>query len=439
MGTIAAPRRRPFHINHTYERGGRYCDRRPRRATGWATRSSGTSRCGSDEASAGESRCPHCLPAPVLVFAPAACGRTRARSSSSPSPHRAGPEAISPALSADGRYVAFQGTIGGDEASSARTCDRARSSGRRRKRCRRRPTARHPRSRPNGRYVSFTTSAQLDPDDDTGLGSGRLRRRHGTSPPSYELVSALDGCDPNFPGAGSLWHHLQRRGRFSRFGPGRAQRRRAKVVFVTTAASDLGGVPGATPAGQVYLRDLDTAETTLVSVERDPATGNTTFSRAGGGVILGRRRDDRCGAECRRNHRRLAGRQPPGAGAAARRRERTDRLEGRCPDTPYVEPLWRRVADGARAPTRRVIGGGDPAGAGMPARRTDSAEPACQGPFPSLTTGKSSSLNAGAAGWLGPNDVNGVPQLSADGRDGGRDRQPDRSHQRLSGQHGGGP
>jgi hypothetical protein len=71
------------------------------------------------------------------------------------------------------------------------------------------------------------------------------------------------------------------------------------------------------------------------------------------------------------------------------------------------------VADGPGAPTRRIVGGGDPLAPGCPPGGTLS-DPACQGPFPNLT-GKNTDLN-NATGWLGVPRVDGVPQLSADGR-----------------------
>lgn len=348
-----------------------------------------------------------------LVFAPAASAEPGPIKLVSQLPSEQAQSAISPAISADGHYVAFQGKIGGEEGvfredlTSGAIVLVAAMSG----------SSAEPSISANGRYVSFTTSAKLDADDDTNFSSDVYVADMSTTPPSYELASALNGCNPNFPGGGPCGIAYEGGGGSLASGRVALSSSGREVVFVTTAASDLGGVPGATPAGQVYLRDLDTAETTLVSVERDPATGNTTSSPVpGGAVLLGRR--ETTGAALSADGTTVAwlgANLPAQVQLLEDERERIASIDA-AHDTPYVEPLWRRVADGARAPTRRVIGGGDPTAPGCPpgGRTTDVQ---CEGPFPNLTTGKSSSLNAGAAGWLGPNHVNGVPQLSADGRE----------------------
>ena len=78
------------------------------------------------------------------------------------------------------------------------------------------------------------------------------------------------------------------------------------------------------------------------------------------------------------------------------------------------EPLWRRVAEGRRRPTRRVTGGSDPANPAC-AASGESVLPAsrvrvdpCQGPFATTRTAGVSRVWTGGEG-----DV--VPRLSADG------------------------
>jgi hypothetical protein len=78
----------------------------------------------------------------------------------------------------------------------------------------------------------------------------------------------------------------------------------------------------------------------------------------------------------------------------------------------YDEPLWRRVADGPQAPTRRIVGGGDPLAPGCPPDGTLQT-PACQGPFPGIVN--NIFLRDNFHGWFGLGG-DGVPQLSADGR-----------------------
>jgi hypothetical protein len=83
---------------------------------------------------------------------------------------------------------------------------------------------------------------------------------------------------------------------------------------------------------------------------------------------------------------------------------------------PYDEPLWRRVPSAAdpAPPTRRIVGGGDPLAPGCPPDGT-LADPACQGPFPGIFA---KGPGNAAEGWLGSEGaIDGVPQLSADGRE----------------------
>lgn len=317
--------------------------------------------------------------------------------------------AISPAISADGHYVAFQGKLGGEEGvfredlatgSIALVASMAGSSA-------------EPSISADGRYISFTTSAKLDADDDTNISPDVYVADMSATPPSYELASALDGCDPSVPGGNSCGVTYEGGGGSLASGRVALSANGREVVFVTTGASDLGG----TPPGQVYLRNLDTHETTLVSVERDPTTGSMTGSPVPGGAVrLGKR--ETAGAALSADGTTVAwlGTHIPAQVQLLQdERERISSIDA-TNDTPYVEPLWRRVADGSQAPTRRIVGGGDPAAPGCPpdGLLTDLQ---CQGPFPNLTVGKSSSLNAGLSGWLGPNFVDGVPQLSADGRE----------------------
>ena len=223
------------------------------------------------------------------------------------------------------------------------------------------------------------------------------------SPPSYELASALDGCDPaassgcglTYAGGGGS----EASGRVALSADGR------RVAFLTSAPSDLTSGPGGstegvpTPAWQVVLRDLDSDATTLVSAERDPLSGTMTARPVPGGALV-------AGAQARLlrgaalsadgstvawlgTH--LPAQVPLAAGEA----EAFEDLDSGT--FPYDEPLWRRVADVPGAPTRRIVGGDGAAD-----------------PFPDLT-GKNTEFNL-AEGWLGLESVVGVPQLSSDGR-----------------------
>jgi Tol biopolymer transport system component len=309
--------------------------------------------------------------------------------------------AIAPAIAADGRYLAFQGTIGGLRgvfrkdletgavevvAAGSAYAEKAPAA-----------DAAAPSISADGRYVSFTTKTPLDPADDTQAFSTDVYVADmDSSPPTYELASALDGSSHGltYSGAGGSVAS----GRVALSADGR------EVVFCTTATSNLTSGPGGstegtpTPSGQVVVRDLDSMETFLVSAERDPGSGEMTDRPVPGGAIVQKAQlpllqgaalsaDGTTVAWLGANIHRQA---PLAAGEAAA----IAGEDGASP-FPYDEPLWRRIADGPQAPTRRVVGGeGSPFG-GLTERNTE--------------------LNA-AEGWLGVAGVEGVPQLSADGR-----------------------
>jgi Tol biopolymer transport system component len=330
-------------------------------------------------------------------------------------------EALAPAISADGRYVAFQGSVDGvrgvfrkDLASGALELvaggDAYASP----------PAAAGDAAAPSisadGRYVSFTTTAPLDPANDRGAATSDVYVADmSSSPPSYELASALDGCDPaTSPSPCGLAYASDQgalaSGRVALSADGR------KVVFVTRAASDLLGEAGATPAGQVVLRDLDTDATTLVSAERDPDTGTMSEEAVPGGAVTPTAGGP--GASLSADGTTVAWlgahlpAQVPLLAGEAEAISSRDRF-----GPPYAEPLWRRIVDGPQAPTRRIVGGGDPLAPGCPPQGT-LEESACRGPF-DLLPGATPCEGAPYSGWLAGISgrlVDGVPQLSADGR-----------------------
>jgi hypothetical protein len=315
----------------------------------------------------------------------------------SKSPFEQADSASATALSAAGRYLAFQGSIGGrsgvfreDLTSGAVLAVATATAGG--------PApadAAAPSISADGRYVSFTTSAALDPSDDANGADDVYVADMASSPPTYELASALDGSTAGltYGGPGGA----QASGRVALSADGR------ELAFFTTAASDLtsgpsGSTPGEeTPAGQVAVRDLATDRTTLVSAERDPKTGAMTDLPVAGGAMILKPQAPPPGAALSADGSTvawLAGHLPaqvpllPGESEAIAQLDALDVV-------PYDEPLWRRVADGPAAPTRRIIGGGDLS-------------------FPAMTN-KADDLNPAASGWLGLQRVDGTPQLSADG------------------------
>lgn len=319
----------------------------------------------------------------------------------SKSPSEQAAAGLAPVVAADGRHLVFEGTIGGlrgifrkdletgaVETVAAGSAYEAKAP---------KADSSAPSVSADGRYVSFTTKTQLSPDDPQPASSDVYVADMSATPPAYELASALDGSGQGLTYSGS--GGAVATGRVALSADGRA------VAFVTTAGSDLTSGPGGstegipTPAGQVVLRDLDTGETTLVSVRRDPETGAATELPVPGGALIELTQLPL-----------LAGASLSADGSTvawlgANLHEQVELLAGEAPAIagesstspfPYVEPLWRRVADGPGAPTRRVVAGDESTS------------------FTGLTS-RNTEFNA-AQGWLGVPKVNGVPQLSFDGR-----------------------
>lgn len=206
----------------------------------------------------------------------------------------------------------------------------------------------------DGRYVVFATAQQLLPADNNenvdvylrdmtvALEPGEVCTGAGTC--AYTLVSARDGGDepahygpPAFPFPGSNPGADVTRGvAISADG--------TKVAFRTEAPSDLPARPGTdTPAGQIFVRDLSAKTTTLVTLARDPLTGATTTDPAGGALNAALSADGSTVAWT-------------GSNAPAQTRF----VPGENTDPSFHYYLWRRVADGPSAPTRRITGLSDP-------------------------------------------------------------------------------
>jgi hypothetical protein len=346
-----------------------------------------------------------------------------------------------PAISGDGRYVAVDGSFGGvigiwrrDVSSGAIapvvTCPPATMP--------ERPCAKLPSISSDGRYVSFTTTLALDPKNDTNRAPDvyvRDMANHAACAAEraegeqceYALASARSGSTAGLaytygaspeleePSYGALAS-----GRSALTADGR------HVAFVTTAQSDLYG-GRVTPKLQVAVRDLDTHTTRLVSVryvaERAETTeepvpngekGNLGAVYPGGGNLpaFGAPAATSAGASISADGSTVAW-----MGQEIEQQTRVLPGEAGVVSPAYTEPLWRRIADGPRAPTRRVTGGGDPespacaaSGETGPVRPPTLADP-CQGPFDPTYPQSEAGVWA-----LGP-DVGGyLPRLSADGR-----------------------
>ncbi|HEY5941562.1 MAG TPA: hypothetical protein VIT89_01715 [Solirubrobacterales bacterium] len=198
----------------------------------------------------------------------------------------------------------------------------------------------------DGRSVAFATAEPLVPADLNDHVDVYVRDMSVAIglPGAYDLVSARDGGDvpasygpASVPTPGSEPGSDVSRGvAISADGQ--------KVAFRTDAPTDLpasGGVDVA--AGQVFVRDRQADSTTLVTAKRDPGSGAMTMTPAGGAF----------GAA-------LSGDGTTVAWTGNNAGEQTRFLGGETPDASFPYYLWRRVADGPAAPTRRITGLADP-------------------------------------------------------------------------------
>jgi hypothetical protein len=346
-------------------------------------------------------------------------------------------------ISGNGRYVAFDGSYGGATGVWRRDLQTgevvAVAAGNAAEPAISAPNAELPSISEDGRYVSFTTTARLDPLDDVNESPDVYVRDmsipasqlcEAGTPCAYTLASAVDGSSVGLayepPGKQSITslplYGSLAAGRTAISADGR------QVAFVTTAISNLAGI--GTPALQVAVRDLDTEQTELVSVRADPATGQplpgqpvsgVQGNEVFGAVFAGGRGEPPIFKEPQPYEQ-----AQPMIGASISAdgttvawmgddiSAQTLTLPGETLLAPYSEPLWRRVADGPAAPIRRVTGGGDPASSAC-AESHESALPStpstadpCQGPFSASQEGRTAGIFAGNVG-------DDVPRLSADG------------------------
>jgi hypothetical protein len=271
-------------------------------------------------------------------------------------------EAGSPAFAQEGRYVAFRGSLAGVPGVYRRdlqTGEIAIVAG---------EDATAPSISANGRYIAFTSAAVLDPQDegpdgDDGGGCPQVYVRDmdlaPTAPDAYTLASVPIGSSeegltfaPACPSGGSGLAGAQAAGGVALSANGR------EVAFTVLSSSDLMSGEREHPtteASQVAVRDLETHTTTLVSATPEG------LATPGGGAYP---------SAVSKLEVRFLGAQPAASSAAISADGSTVAWEGtnvpeQVPSATEitggagyeVEPLWRRIADGPTAVTKRLLAG----------------------------------------------------------------------------------
>jgi hypothetical protein len=330
-------------------------------------------------------------------------------------------EATEPAISGNGEYLAFQGQlagVGGVWLKSLKTGALQYVA-----------SGTSPSISEEGRYVSFTSGERLvtqaQPGDNVYVRDMAIQpafqgpcgeAQESMKQCPYELATALNGSDDGltyYEGGGAFAS-----GRIALSANGR------EVAFTILGASNLtsgsqGSTPGIpTPGGQVAVRYLNTQETVLVSTEREASSGNMTTRPVLGGAVTGLPLTQP-GAALSGDGSTVAwlgAHIPAQAPTLEGERQQIERDDNQPPgdDEAYDEPLWRRIGDGPPAPTRRMVGGGDPLAPGCRPGETIEA-PACRGPYPTLAWEDARGDEGVNYGWLGIAGYDGVPQLSYDG------------------------
>lgn len=208
----------------------------------------------------------------------------------------------------------------------------------------------------DGRYVAFSTAQQLALADtnenvdvyvrDMSLAAPPGGACTGVTPPPcpFRLVSARDGGgDPAHFEAPALPTPGGNPGAAASRGVAISADGR-RVAFRTEAPSDLPAQAATdTPAGQIFVRDLGTESTTLVTATRDGGAEQMTDLPAGGAI----------GAAISADGSTVAW---TGNNAPAQTRF----LAGENTDPVFYYYLWRRAPFGSADPTRRITGLSDP-------------------------------------------------------------------------------
>ena len=352
-----------------------------------------------------------------------------------------------PAISGNGQYLAFDGSIGGvtgvwrrDLATGA--IEQVAGG-----------DAELPSISENGQYVSFTTNegaslAQVtdghthEPKQEAVQVYLRDMSMAPTESGSFTVVSAANGSEePLTYAGGSTKTGSTAVGRSAIDAEGN------EVAFVTTAVSDLGYskieeeerekkelIEPHTPSLQVAVRYLDTGETKLVSrcymrcePGTEPAVASEEDGHTFGAVYPGGTPGSTPGFAPPPAYGEYSTSPPPGASLSADGStvawigedigQQALLLSEETRSAHYTEPLWRRIQPGSETSTERVTGGSDPANPGCAAGgegnlpASPSQSDPCQGPFVVEEQAGVSGIINEAGGQTG----DFVPRLSADG------------------------
>ena len=288
--------------------------------------------------------------------------------------------AYEPAVSANGEYVAFTGVVASrpgvyrKNLATGALAMVALGSG-----------TGAPSISADGRYVSFTTSDEPLTGTPTSDGCTEVYRRNMEpmeGEPVFALASALSGAaDQPLTYAGSAKAQCP--------GGGSASASRValsadgnEVAFTVIGLSNLTAEPSAqpgvtpTPPEQIAVRNFTTNNTTLVSVTQaslggtpQPVPSGATLS--GSTLLAGAPRKEGGNIELGQAASTAAisadGSTVAWMGIDVAAQAPTGNLPhvGEYADS-YAEPLWRRIAEGPAAPTRRVLAGGDPSAPACP-------------------------------------------------------------------------
>jgi hypothetical protein len=357
-----------------------------------------------------------------------------------------------PAISADGRYLAFDGSIGGVTGVWRRDLQTGRieqvAGG----------DAELPSISADGRYVSFTTNegASLP-----AITDGLRQERPQLEPVAVYVrdmeVPAARECSPGAPApleecaftaasapSGSTapltYAVAPGSSEYTTLGAAAVGRSAIsadgrEVAFVTTAVSDLldpqTPAEPSTPAFQVAVRYLAEARTKLVSGRYEPASGRTSDAPVPETDTVGSDAavypDNKVAFAPAPAYGAYGSGAPPGASISAdgttvawmgaHIAEQAPLLPGEVLKPDYTEPLWRRIAPGSESPTERVTGGSDPLNPACAASGETAlpAQPAagdpCQGPFVVAEGQPAAGILAGGS----TRTVSFVPRLSSDG------------------------